>query len=51
MSKNVKNPYIKQLFPIFEGLSKTVTNITNPNMEWFKLEIATFEFGDQMTGA
>ena len=23
--------------------------ITNPNMEWFKLEIATFKFGDQMS--
>jgi hypothetical protein len=24
-------------------------HITNPNMEWFKLEIATFKFGDQMS--
>jgi hypothetical protein len=24
-------------------------DITNPNMEWFKLEIVTFKFGDQKT--
>ncbi len=32
--------------PIWEASSNY---ITNPNMEWFKLEIATFKFGDQMS--
>ncbi len=30
ITKNVKNPYIKQFFLIFEGLSKTVTNRQKP---------------------
>jgi hypothetical protein len=28
---------------------KFLHNITNPNMEWFKLEIATFKFAEQMS--
>ncbi len=36
-------------FVVVLGIDFGLCSITNPNMEWIKLEIATFKFGDQKT--